>query len=146
MPHLEGEIRAVSIDGLPTSTTSTVEPGENIVYKVKLRNPGTEGIQNTKVQIPIPYNAKYVSGSALSQMFISPTPTPNSITFNPSLGVNGTLIYDVGTLPAQANVGHIPGHSNRTLKKSRRGTQLLKFITDSVATPAFVEERRRSAG
>lgn len=131
-PHFEGEISAVSIAGSSPTINPTVEPGENIVYKVKLRNPGTEGIQNAKVEIPIPYNATYVPGSAESQLFIDPPPNPNSITFNPSLGINGTLIYDLGTLPLQTNSATILGELTFALKATQNCTLLTNVNCNSV--------------
>ncbi len=124
IPDIEGIITAVSIDGAPPTSQPTVEPGENIVYKVEVKNTGTEAIHNAKIKIPIPYNATYVENSATTNVFVTPTPTPNSLAFDPSMGVNGSLVWNIGTLPLQQNPQSILGELTFTLQASENCTLL----------------------
>ena len=59
------------------------EPGEEIEYELEAFNRGTEDINNAKVTIPVPFNLEFVSGEA---EFEDETPSPNEITYDPSLG------------------------------------------------------------
>jgi hypothetical protein len=76
-------------------------PGNQIQCKVDIRNKGTEAIDNTKVIIPIPYASSYVSCSKVVNF--APLPTPNNLYFDPTLGANGSIVWDMGTLPLPAS-------------------------------------------
>lgn len=124
IPDFEGTVSVVSIDGVPPGPTPTVEPGQDIVYKVQVRNTGTETISNAKVTIPVPYNASYVLDSGSTQVFITPPPTPDNLHFEPSMGLNGSIIWDIGTLPLQADPDNLLGEFIFTLKASENCTFL----------------------
>ncbi|WP_146819035.1 hypothetical protein, partial [Flavobacterium noncentrifugens] len=104
VPDIEGELSSVSINGNPPgSGTLTALPGQTLEYKIELRNKGTEAVNNTKLVVPIPFNATYVPNSATRNIYFDPLPSPNSLTFEPTLGANGALVWDFGTLPLPAN-------------------------------------------
>ncbi|WP_264521002.1 gliding motility-associated C-terminal domain-containing protein [Flavobacterium sp. N1994] len=104
IPEVEGVITATTINGSPAVQPYTILPGQEAGYSVDIKNIGTEAINNYKLIIPIPFNATYVAGSAAGTIF-SPqtTPTPNNISFNPSLGATGSIVWDFGTLVLPAN-------------------------------------------
>ena len=104
IPQVEALITAATINGSPAVQPYTILPGQEAGYSVDIKNLGTEAVNNYKIIVPIPYNATYVAGSASGTIF-SPqtTPTPNSITFNPSLGATGSIVWDFGTLILPAN-------------------------------------------
>ncbi|WP_395632627.1 hypothetical protein, partial [Flavobacterium sp.] len=104
VPEVEGIITATTINGSPATLPYNILPNQEAGFSVDIKNIGTEAINNYKLIIPIPYNASYVPGSAVGTIF-SPqtTPTPNNISFNPSLGVTGSLVWDFGTLVLPAN-------------------------------------------
>ncbi|WP_396159296.1 Ig-like domain-containing protein, partial [Flavobacterium sp.] len=104
IPEVEGVITVSSINGTPAVQPYTILPGQEAGYSVDIKNIGTEVINNYKLIVPIPYNATYVQGSAEGTIF-SPqtTPTPNNISFNPSLGATGSIVWDFGTLVLPAN-------------------------------------------
>ncbi|MFB9089043.1 HYR-like domain-containing protein, partial [Flavobacterium paronense] len=99
VPEVEAVISATTINGTPAVQPYTILPGQDAGYTVDIKNIGTEAVKNFKLVVPIPFNATYVAGSAAGSVF-SPqtTPTPNSITFNPSLGATGSIVWDFGTL------------------------------------------------
>ena len=103
IPDVEGSIAALTVNGVPaTNPVQAVLPGQNLVYKVEIRNRGTEPINNFKVTIPIPYNATYVP-TATKNVYFTPAPSPNTLTFEPTIGSNGSIVWNLGTLPLPAN-------------------------------------------
>ena len=100
IPDTDGEISAVTINGQPAGAGPyNALPGQDLEYKIEIRNRGTEAINNFKVTVPVPYNTTYVNGSAARQIFFTPASTPNTVTYNPAVGANGSVIWDLGTLP-----------------------------------------------
>ncbi len=104
IPDSEGNISAVTINGQPAGPGPyTALPGQDMEFKIQVKNRGTEAINNFKITVPVPYNTTYVPGSASKSVFFTPLPTPNNLTFEPSIGANGSLVWDFGTLPLPAN-------------------------------------------
>ncbi|MES2284236.1 MAG: gliding motility-associated C-terminal domain-containing protein [Bacteroidota bacterium] len=104
-PSVEPLISAATINGLPAGPPPlTILPGQDIEYKLEIRNQGTEAIGNTKIIIPMPYSATYVNGSAVKNVYFTPLPSPNNLYFDPLLGATGSLVWDFGTLPKPADV------------------------------------------
>ncbi|WJS94139.1 gliding motility-associated C-terminal domain-containing protein [Flavobacterium johnsoniae] len=126
VPEIEGIISATSINGSPAGAGPyTVLPGQELGYKVQIQNRGTEAIQNSKLVIPIPYNATYVPGSLAKTINFTPAPTPNSLTYEPTIGANGSIVWDLGTLPLPTDPNTILGELTFTLK-STENCALLK--------------------
>ncbi|NLA23737.1 MAG: DUF11 domain-containing protein, partial [Bacteroidales bacterium] len=90
-----------------------VIPGNEIEVTVEVRNKGTEAIDNAKLYVPIPFAAEYVSSS--KQVFFSPA-DPNNLSFNPSIGANGSIVWDIGTLPLPADPDELLGTLTFKLK------------------------------
>ncbi|NHM05254.1 hypothetical protein, partial [Flavobacterium celericrescens] len=116
IPDAEGLMSLITINGQPPSSSLTVLPGEEIEYSIKILNEGTEAINNAQIKIAIPYIANFVNGSQVGTINFSPLPTPNNLYFNPTLGGNGTLIWDIGTLPVPANSSDILGELKYKIK------------------------------
>ncbi len=117
VPEIEGVLTATTINGSNAGAGPyTVLPGEELGYKVQIKNRGNEAIQNSKIVIPIPYNATFVTGSIAKTINFSPLPTPNSLTYEPTIGANGSLVWDIGTLPLPSNPDTVLGELTFTLK------------------------------
>ncbi|AXB58437.1 T9SS type B sorting domain-containing protein [Flavobacterium fluviale] len=100
VPEIEGVLTATTIVGNPAgSGPYTVLPGQEMGYKIEIKNKGSEAIKNSKLVIPIPYNASFVEGSLAKTVNFNPPPTPNALTYEPTLGANGSIVWDLGTLP-----------------------------------------------
>ncbi|MCZ8368031.1 gliding motility-associated C-terminal domain-containing protein [Flavobacterium sp.] len=100
IPEPEGLLTVTQLNGVNVSAAPyTIQPGQDMTFTVDIRNQGTEAINNAKIVIPVPYNATYVPNTASGSVFFTPLPTPNSITFNPSLGATGSIVWDFGRLP-----------------------------------------------
>lgn len=104
VPEIEGVLSTTSINGNNTGAGPyTVLPGQELGYKIQIKNKGSEAVQNSKIVIPIPYNATFVDGSLTKTVNFTPLPTPNSLTYQPTTGANGSIVWDLGTLPLSAN-------------------------------------------
>lgn len=116
IPEVEGIMSLVTINGLPATSTTTVAPGEEIEYSIKILNEGTDVINNTRIVIDIPYMASFVNGSQLGTINFSPLPTPNNLYFDPLIGPSGALIWDIGSLPIPANPSDVLGELKYKIK------------------------------
>ncbi|MBB4802426.1 gliding motility-associated-like protein [Flavobacterium nitrogenifigens] len=126
VPEIEGIISATTINGSPAGAGPyTVLPGQELGYKVQIQNRGTEAIQNSKLVIPIPYNATFVNGSLAKTINFTPAPSPNSLTYEPTIGANGSIVWDLGTLPLPTDPNTVLGELTFTLK-STENCALLK--------------------
>ena len=117
-PAVEGILTTQSINQIPvTSPNITVLPGDQIQYKVQVKNTGNEAINNAQLKIPLPYAAIKYIGSTV-QVF-----PPASGTSQPfvdlGMGANGTLVWNIGTLPKPVNPNTVLGEIVFTLKVSQ---------------------------
>jgi uncharacterized repeat protein (TIGR01451 family) len=116
-PEIEGFLSTLSVNGTPaTSSDLTVVPGDQIQYKVQIRNKGNEPVNNVRVEIPLPYAAVTYQGSTSTAF--APASTSATPYVNSTLGANGTLIWDFGTLPVPANPNQVLGEIIFTLQVS----------------------------
>ncbi|HRG02480.1 MAG TPA: hypothetical protein PKZ75_15305, partial [Bacteroidia bacterium] len=117
IPEVEGVISATSINNVPvTSQPYTSLPGQEIALNIDVKNLGTEAINNYKLIVPIPYNATYVTGSAVGTVLFSPLPTPNNVYFDASLGATGSIVWDFGKLPLPVNPSTLLGKLSFKIK------------------------------
>ena len=97
VPDIVPAIKITNLNGNPVSTVnSEVLPGEDIEYVLEIKNGGNEAVNNAVIEIPIPYNATYVSSSAQYWLGTgaSGNNQPQLITGNPSI-----LRWNIGTIP-----------------------------------------------
>ncbi|MDF2159379.1 gliding motility-associated C-terminal domain-containing protein [Algoriphagus sp. CAU 1675] len=99
-PNIEAHNYIKSINGAPPTDTPTVQPGEEIIYQVDLRNVGTESTVNSQLVIPIPYNAVFVSAEVIPSSF-------GTVRFDPTMGIAGSIIWEIGDIPILENVEDI---------------------------------------
>ncbi|WP_430400636.1 gliding motility-associated C-terminal domain-containing protein [Flavobacterium sp.] len=116
IPDAEGVMSLITINGQPANGGLTALPGEELEYSIKILNEGTEPVANTKIKIEIPYPTSFVSGSESGTINFIPLPTPNNLIFNPSMGSNGTLVWDIGTLPVPNSPTDILGELKFKIK------------------------------
>jgi uncharacterized repeat protein (TIGR01451 family) len=78
VPDIEGILTATTINNNPAGAGPyTVLPGQELGYKIQIKNEGSEPVQNSKIVIPIPYNATFVPGSLGKTVNFTPLPSPN---------------------------------------------------------------------
>ncbi len=126
VPEIEGTLTATTINGTSAGAGPyTVLPGQEMGYKLQIKNKGSEPTKNSKIIIPIPYNATFVPGSLGKVVNFTPLPTPNSLTYEPTIGANGSIVWDLGTLPLLANTDTVLAELTFKLK-STENCALLK--------------------
>ncbi|UUV22314.1 hypothetical protein [Paenimyroides aestuarii] len=124
VPEVVAE-NAPAVNTPPTNTT--VNPGQDLDFEVKLYNKGTEAINNFKVEIPIPFNLHYDSATIIpgtdSTIKISNNTTVTwqkpawaPVGATPQNYPGGTLIWDVGTLPLDTSMAILQGSLKYKLK------------------------------
>ncbi|WP_203258395.1 beta strand repeat-containing protein, partial [Hyunsoonleella ulvae] len=99
VPEPEGLLTNTSINGNPPGPTNdSLEPGEDAIFDIEIRNTGTEAIDNTILTIPVPPS---IDPSNFSIVFNTypPFSTPNVPTYDSSIGPNGSIVWNLGTLP-----------------------------------------------
>jgi len=135
VPDPEGIASVLTINGVPAGPGPlSVLPGQEIEYKIKVQNQGTEAINNAVVKIPIPFTTTYVAGSANGTILFSPAPTPNAVSFDPSQGANGSVIWNIGTLPLPPNPNDVLGELTFKLKV----TEDCSILTNPNCHPAAI--------
>ncbi|MDT0644384.1 HYR domain-containing protein [Zunongwangia sp. F363] len=102
-PNIEGVSSVEQINNQSVSTPYSGLPGDEITYKVEIRNKGNEPIENARLVIPVAYNLDYLNNSAEKNIYYSPSPSPNNVTYDPSLGATGSVVWEIGTLPVAEN-------------------------------------------
>lgn len=103
MPEVEGVISIESINGSNTFPQPYVaQPNQNIKLKVKIKNRGSESINNSIIKIPIPSNVTYVNNSAVANVNFTPNSGPNSVTYD-----SGALVWNIGSLPVPADANSV---------------------------------------
>lgn len=134
VPEPEGLNMVQSIGNVPYNTGDPLiaYPGDKIEYQLEVRNRGTEAINNARVVIPIPYASTYVS--SVSNILFTPAPTPNNLYFDPTMGANGSIIWDIGTLPLPANPDDLLG----TLTYRLRATTDCNLLTNIDCPPKII--------
>jgi uncharacterized repeat protein (TIGR01451 family) len=117
-PIIEGFLSTVSVNGVPTSSPSlTVVPGDLVTYKVQIRNKGNEPVNNARLEIPLPYAAvTYLNSTGTA---FSPATSSTSPFVDATLGANGTLVWNFGTLPVPTNPNQVLGEVVFTLRVSQ---------------------------
>jgi len=133
VPQPQGISSVTTINGNPVSGPLTVLPGQEIEFKIKVLNEGSEAINNATVEIPVPFTASYVNGSASGNILFSPAPSPNTVSFNPSQGANGSIIWNIGTLPLPANPSDVLGELTFKLK----ATEDCSILKNTHCSPAI---------
>jgi len=100
IPDVESVVSTETINGIPVGGgTLTVLPGEDIEYKVQIKNQGTEAVNDAYFVIPLPYTTSFVPGSIVTQINFTPSPLPNNAYYDPLMGPTGSIVWDFGTLP-----------------------------------------------
>jgi len=100
IPDVESVVSTETIDGVPVGAGPiTVTPGQDVEYKVQIKNLGTEAVDSAVFVVPIPYTTSFVPGSITTLVNFSPLPTPDSAYFDPLLGPTGSVVWVFGTLP-----------------------------------------------
>ncbi|WP_268035832.1 DUF7507 domain-containing protein [Algoriphagus sp. PAP.12] len=108
-PNIEAHNQIESINGLPPGDSPTIKPGEEIRLQLDIRNVGSEATEQSKLIIPIPFNAIYVDAEVIPDTY-------GTVTFDPNMGVAGSIIWDIGNIPISVDINEIIASLQYTLK------------------------------
>lgn len=137
IPNVEVLLAVENLNGNSiTAAPSEVQPGDLITYKVEVKNPGTEAINNTKFIIELPYTATFVEGSLVKNIYFNGNPTPDNYYFDPALGPNGSIVWDFGTLPLPADPNTVLADYSFKLKATQDCTVIKNTICNPTITVA----------
>jgi len=91
------ECIAQTIDGTPVTdpTNAIALPGSIVQYTLKLRNKGSEPLENLKIETLIPYLTEFVSANIMTY----DTRVVSRAIFDPLAGAMGQIIWEVDYLP-----------------------------------------------
>ena len=96
-PQVEGLHTLQSAHTLADDETSfMISPGDELQFRLDIRNKGTEGIRDGKVVIPIPLSASFQEASF--EVFFNPN-TIGQPYYDAALGAGGSLVWEIGDLP-----------------------------------------------
>ncbi|PRX51834.1 HYR domain-containing protein [Salegentibacter salegens] len=108
IPEIEGVSSLTAINGsIAGNPPYNAEPGDELSYKIELKNKGTENVEDVKVVIPVPYNADYLTNSLSTNFYFSPTPQNYNVYFDPTLGATGSIVWEIDELPLATNTNDI---------------------------------------
>lgn len=105
IPTLDGVNVVSKINNIPIPEDSTylvIYPGQELEYKLEVRNLGTEEIINTRIVIPLPYTGEYLSSTAQYEPGIN-----GNYYFDPLEGSAGSIIWTLDTIP-NGTINDIP--------------------------------------
>ena len=106
IPETQGVLTNTSIDGSPPGPgNTTLEPSEDADYAIEIKNTGTEAINNTVITVPIPAAINPTNLNINYNIYppLTSTTNPNIPFYDPSIGANGSIVWNLGTLPVPAN-------------------------------------------
>ncbi|NHM07489.1 gliding motility-associated C-terminal domain-containing protein [Flavobacterium sp. CYK-4] len=144
IPEVENVLTATTINGTPVTTEPYISlPGQDVGFNIDIKNLGTEAINNYKVVVPIPYNASYVPGSAVGTILFTPAPSPNTVTFDPTLGATGSIVWNMGTLPLGATPSTLLAKLSFKLKTT---TDCSILLNATCGSPIYVTASSSGTG
>lgn len=115
--------------GTTTPTSGrTVDPGQELDFHLDIYNKGEEAVNNTKIEIPIPYNLHYVPDPVAVQgthqsikisnnttaYWVPPAYAPSGA--SPADYAGGTLVWEIGHLPYDVSKEILQGTLNYKFK------------------------------
>lgn len=127
LPVLQALNQIQGINGETPGENPTVRPGEEITYNLEIRNLGEEATEQTRVVIPIPHNASFVSAKTIPAAY-------GTITFDPDLGLAGSIIWEIGEIPLGANPNDLIASLQYTLKVTEDCFVLANNYCEAIVT------------
>jgi uncharacterized repeat protein (TIGR01451 family) len=106
IPKPKGIINVKSIAGIVPSLPLSAVPGNEIEYKIDIKNTGSETTTNTIITIPIPTSVLYIANS-IATSNINSLFTPANVPIFDSL--TNAITWNVGAIPLLINPNDILG-------------------------------------
>lgn len=102
VPDIVGENKATDYGGVKPLNNGKITPGQEFEFELDVYNKGTEAVNNSKIEIPVPFNLHYSSStitgglSAIGEVEWIP---PVGGTNDPNVTAGGTIVWKIGNLP-----------------------------------------------
>jgi len=127
VPELIGENKEVVRPGKSPALNGVIEPSQEMDFELNIFNKGSELVENTTIEIPIPSNLHYVDASIEGGLAVG-----GSITWQPPVGgtaistntAGGKIIWTIGEVPLNTNREALLGKLKYTLRVSANCTIL----------------------
>lgn len=98
IPESEGVLSNTTINGSAPTPGMQVLPGDEIEYKVEIKNKGTEPILDARLVIPIPFTSEFIPGSIVQNAYL-PAFAAGTPYYDPNEGATGSIVWDINFLP-----------------------------------------------
>ena len=98
IPESEGVLSNTTINGSAPTPGMQVLPGDEIEYKVEIKNKGTEPILDARLVIPIPFTSEFIPGSIVHNAYL-PAFAAGTPYYDPNEGATGSIVWDINFLP-----------------------------------------------
>jgi hypothetical protein len=102
VPDIVGENKPLEINGVKPVHNGNVEPGQELEFELDVYNKGTEAVNNSIIEIPVPFNLHYNGASVTSGLLASGNVSwrpPTGGSNDPSVTAGGTIVWNIGNLP-----------------------------------------------
>lgn len=102
VPEIVGENKATNFGGTTPVHNGTVTPGQEFEFELDVYNKGTEAVNSSKIEIPIPSNLHFVNATIQSNLPAGGTVSwvaPIGGTDDPNVTSGGKIVWNIGTLP-----------------------------------------------
>lgn len=121
VPDVYAENIPLLSNGSTLQHNGTIVPGQQMEFQLNLYNKGTEGVNTTKIEIPIPTTMHYVDATITSGLSATGTfswQPPAGGSSNSVITPGGTLVWNVGNLPLTQNRDQLLAQLKYSLKAS----------------------------
>lgn len=103
IPEPQGLLSVTTLNGSePSDVNTSLEPSESADFLIEIKNAGTEATDNTKLTIPLPDSIDPENLKVETTTHSSVTNT-TPYTIDNSIGTNGAIVWNIGTLPVPPN-------------------------------------------
>ncbi|MFC4874459.1 DUF7507 domain-containing protein [Negadavirga shengliensis] len=109
LPVIQAINQIESINSEAPGEDPSVKPGQEITYNLEIRNLGEEATEQTRVVIPVPHTTTFVSAITIPSGY-------GDLTFDPDMGLAGSIIWDMGEVPLMADPNELIATLQYTLK------------------------------
>ncbi|WP_353119678.1 hypothetical protein [Myroides odoratus] len=103
VPEIIGENKPIAeAGGVTPVNNGTIAPGQRFGFELDVYNKGTEAVNNSKIEIPVPANLHYAGAEVTSGLLAGGTVSwvpPVGGTNDPNVTAGGTIVWNIGTLP-----------------------------------------------
>jgi len=101
VPEFEGIVTNTFVNGNPPVNGDSLDPNENSDYLIEIKNTGTEAIDDFVLTIPLPDSVNPSDLDINYNLYapLNATTNPNVPFFDASLGSNGSIVWNLDTLP-----------------------------------------------